>query len=247
MTQHIHYLGDAKRAVPVNLADFVDVTADVISIATISGAATSLNHSPLAPLPESGPESGAYISTPHTHTHLDYFPSSQSLSASDAVTPISGRTGRLSASNSTTTVTTRNKEGSKKRPNAGNGQVDAIYTLGGECEKGNGGGGKDTEKSVSLIKKEEIKGHNASAKTNREGKAGDAMERCGILGRGKGIRKVTEQRTDLAKTERPRGDSSTLINVKDGTCSYSSNGNINRSVVFETPGISVTETTELEG
>ena len=237
----------------------MDVTSDVISIATISGAATSFGARNRfrsgpgavdvysAPYPEFKPAPTAAPSTVLTP------PSVTPSTAATSSTSVSSVTASasLAPAPATSTASLACSKGGEPG-NSDNGKVVTIYSFEEGCEEGKGEGHAISapESSTGLgvaIKKPPV----APAVGQAMDKGGELQEtegkgftaRRGILGRVRGDSRQTQRATSP-----PSADSSTLINAKAGTCSYSSNGNSNRAVTFDMPGVSLTDaSTDLEG
>ncbi|KAK3777961.1 hypothetical protein RRG08_018282 [Elysia crispata] len=238
-----------NRAGPLQVADFVDVTSDVISIATISGAATSFGANQFPSGSRSKHVLDVY-STPYPEIKPD--PTVLTPSAVHAVcrTPVNRSTvttATTAATTSTTKVPTVTicKAGTTPTPN--NGQVVTIYSFEEGCEGGRGEGQvvvsqESGENKLSALGKKTVAGQ-AMEKgvtiedTERKG----APPRRAILGQARGGQADTDTKQGQTAASTPHGDSSTLINAKAGTCSYSSNGTCNRTVTFESSGVSLTE------
>ena len=234
----------------------MDVTSDVISIATISGAATSFGANQFPSGSRSKHVLDVY-STPYPEIKPD--PTVLTPSAVHAVcrTPVNRSTvttATTAATTSTTKVPTVTicKAGTTPTPN--NGQVVTIYSFEEGCEGGRGEGQvvvsqESGENKLSALGKKPVAGK-AMEKgvtiedTERKG----APPRRAILGQARGGQADTDTKQGQTAASTPHGDSSTLINAKAGTCSYSSNGTCNRTVTFESSGVSLTEpSADLEG
>ncbi|GFR82536.1 hypothetical protein ElyMa_005954100 [Elysia marginata] len=257
-TKHDTLMNPAR---PVQVADFVDVTSDVISISTISGGATSFGVNRFTsgstaskqaldvystPYPEFKPE--RVVLTP-TEVHAVY-----RTPVNPTATAATTKPSAINTASSTTTTTTC-KAGTTSRPE--NGKVVTTYSFGGGCEGGRGGEGETAtsrehggNKSRGMGKKTGTGKTLDSGNDNQDAEVKGETSRRGKLCQVRGEQGGAERKQvdTCTAPQQAVSDSSTLINAKAGTCRYSSNGSSNRAVTFETPGVSLTDaSTELEG